>query len=588
MPADDKIRQRLTKIEELMLSMKELFNSDGVIDKEEKVQLLLLESYIDKIKSSLSDSGSDSSTKGTPAPGDTDKPKTGGTIPPVTGEKVSRLRGLVSEIPTKGLKKGGKKASTDRAKASEAAIKEKSAALSASAQKNQVPVNLLSAIISRETDGKSSLKSLTDFETTPAKHFKKITGIITKNLTGYNFKDKNAFLASKYGKYKLSDLPGLNATDKVWGDHAHGFGITQFDIRWHATKVLDVLTNKSVSKAEDALINLSGELIAKELKYAKKKHPNWTEAQQLQAAIAAYNGGGSVHKNMTKFDADTLNSHTTGGDYSADVVARAQYFKDGSEGGENPAGGDDNKPSDTGSGDSPKPSSSDTTIKVERGMTLYSIAKKHGITVDQLKEWNNITNADRIDIGQELIVQKGGGAAPDASDSDDSGTKPAAPTGKYYSHRNASKVKIKYGAHAVKLNSNAEGLIKSIAAAAGVRSIRITSTKRTYADQARINYEQNSGKQIRKWYGEGRYRVWKKYKREGKPTSAYAAFLERYDKKNGTLISKHIPGYALDVAPFNAKIKAQCDKLIPVAGSGVKSNLKEKGCCHIVFTFKVT
>ncbi len=36
---------------------------------------------------------------------------------------------------------------------------------------------------------------------------------------------------------------------------------------------------------------------------------------------------------------------------------------------------------------------------------LYAVAKKHGVSVQQLKEWNNLTSND-LKIGQELIVRK--------------------------------------------------------------------------------------------------------------------------------------------------------------------------------------
>jgi len=36
---------------------------------------------------------------------------------------------------------------------------------------------------------------------------------------------------------------------------------------------------------------------------------------------------------------------------------------------------------------------------------LYAVAKKHSVTVQQLKEWNNLTSDD-LKIGQELIVGK--------------------------------------------------------------------------------------------------------------------------------------------------------------------------------------
>ena len=36
---------------------------------------------------------------------------------------------------------------------------------------------------------------------------------------------------------------------------------------------------------------------------------------------------------------------------------------------------------------------------------LYSISKKYGVTVDQLKGWNNLTT-DALQIGQQLIISK--------------------------------------------------------------------------------------------------------------------------------------------------------------------------------------
>lgn len=45
----------------------------------------------------------------------------------------------------------------------------------------------------------------------------------------------------------------------------------------------------------------------------------------------------------------------------------------------------------------------DLTYVVKAGDTLYSIARKYNITVDKLKELNNLTN-NNLSIGQILIV----------------------------------------------------------------------------------------------------------------------------------------------------------------------------------------
>lgn len=48
----------------------------------------------------------------------------------------------------------------------------------------------------------------------------------------------------------------------------------------------------------------------------------------------------------------------------------------------------------------------DTYYTVKSGDTLSAIAKKYGTTVSQLVKWNNIANANKIYVGQLLIVKK--------------------------------------------------------------------------------------------------------------------------------------------------------------------------------------
>ncbi len=200
--------------------------------------------------------------------------------------------------------------------------------------------------------------------------------------------------------------------------------------------------------------------------------------------------------------------------------------------------------------------------------------------------------------GREAWVHGGYvGPAADASgdkasstggkDAATAGAKAAAAAG-YYSHPDADKVSVSYGPHAVQLNAAAEHLLKSLLASAGLRSGYVSSTLRTYADQARINYNQNSGSQIRKWYGQEVYNTWKRYHDEGKSTADYAAYLQQRDEKRGRVISNHIPGYALDVSPYNAAFASAVQRQVPVSGSGVRKRIIEKGCTHVEFTFKVT
>jgi LysM repeat protein len=45
------------------------------------------------------------------------------------------------------------------------------------------------------------------------------------------------------------------------------------------------------------------------------------------------------------------------------------------------------------------------TYVVKKGDTLYGIAKKHNVKVDDIKKWNNL-RIDRINIGQKLKIKK--------------------------------------------------------------------------------------------------------------------------------------------------------------------------------------
>jgi len=48
---------------------------------------------------------------------------------------------------------------------------------------------------------------------------------------------------------------------------------------------------------------------------------------------------------------------------------------------------------------------SSTTHEVLPKESLYGISKKYGVTVDELKKWNNLTS-DHIQTGQQLIISK--------------------------------------------------------------------------------------------------------------------------------------------------------------------------------------
>jgi murein DD-endopeptidase MepM/ murein hydrolase activator NlpD len=57
-----------------------------------------------------------------------------------------------------------------------------------------------------------------------------------------------------------------------------------------------------------------------------------------------------------------------------------------------------------------EPTPEPRTVTVVRGDSLSRIARREGVTVDQLRAWNGLS-ADRIDVGQILIVDPAGAAS---------------------------------------------------------------------------------------------------------------------------------------------------------------------------------
>jgi membrane-bound lytic murein transglycosylase D len=49
---------------------------------------------------------------------------------------------------------------------------------------------------------------------------------------------------------------------------------------------------------------------------------------------------------------------------------------------------------------------SETIHKVKSGETLSAIARKYGVTLTQIKQWNNIKNVNSLKIGQRITIRK--------------------------------------------------------------------------------------------------------------------------------------------------------------------------------------
>jgi peptidoglycan hydrolase-like protein with peptidoglycan-binding domain len=94
------------------------------------------------------------------------------------------------------------------------------------------------------------------------------------------------------------------------GDGGNGFGLMQVDFRYHKPAG-GPYSAQHIDQAAGILKGM--------LNQVKAKHPDWSSAQQLRGAVAAYNSGVSNVQTLKGMDVGT-----TGNDYSNDVWARAQ------------------------------------------------------------------------------------------------------------------------------------------------------------------------------------------------------------------------------------------------------------------------
>lgn len=90
----------------------------------------------------------------------------------------------------------------------------------------------------------------------------------------------------------------------------------QVDKRYHEQQGRpDPYSYEHARQAGDILLDMLDEVI--------KKHPDWSDKYLLKGAVVAYNSGAANVQTIEKMDMGT-----TGNDYGADVMARAQYYLD--------------------------------------------------------------------------------------------------------------------------------------------------------------------------------------------------------------------------------------------------------------------
>lgn len=97
----------------------------------------------------------------------------------------------------------------------------------------------------------------------------------------------------------------------VYGGNA-GFGLMQVDAGHH-TPAGTPFSLEHIEQAAGILVLFRDQL--------RNRHPDWTDAQVLKAAVSAYNCGPGRIRTVSGMD-----SKTTGKDYSSDTWVRAQYY----------------------------------------------------------------------------------------------------------------------------------------------------------------------------------------------------------------------------------------------------------------------
>ncbi|XP_067436965.1 lysozyme g-like [Thunnus thynnus] len=103
--------------------------------------------------------------------------------------------------------------------------------------------------------------------------------------------------------------------DDGWGNNGNAFGLMQIDKDWHTPRG-EWDSQEHINQGTKILVGLYSNDI-------EEKFPRWDKNQKLKGALAAYNMG--TEKMASSYS--KVDDHTTGGDYSNDVTARAQYYE---------------------------------------------------------------------------------------------------------------------------------------------------------------------------------------------------------------------------------------------------------------------
>jgi murein DD-endopeptidase MepM/ murein hydrolase activator NlpD len=138
---------------------------------------------------------------------------------------------------------------------------------------------------------------------------------------GAKFGIPGAVLAALASRESRCGAPRILDEDG-WGDHRNAFGIMQIDRRHH--KLEGPANPRGIEHIEQA-----AGIFCENLERVAETHPDWEAPFVLQGAVSAYNFGAGNVKTKTGMDVGT-----TGDDFGADVIARAQYYYEKEDAGE--------------------------------------------------------------------------------------------------------------------------------------------------------------------------------------------------------------------------------------------------------------